>query len=280
MASLAPSIPRYGARRTVLDLLGEARSRQPLLYAYGMWLLALTVPVLMLGLVDGRTLDGAGVWLKPAKFLFSVAVFSLTTGWFFGCVRPERRNARPMRGLVGVLVGAGTLELAYIALQAARGVPSHFNRSSPLYEVLYGLMGLAAVALVGTAAVLSWEIARRPARGVRGDYLVAVVVGLILCVALGGGLGMYMAQQAGHSVGAVGGKVPLFGWNRSGGDLRIAHFLGIHAQQAIPLLAMLVGGASPRWRYATVVVGTAAYVALTCAVFMQAFHGQPLVPGA
>ncbi len=48
-----------------------------------------------------------------------------------------------------------------------------------------------------------------------------------------------MSQQAGHAVGAEGGQVPLFGWNRSGGDLRVAHFLGIHAEQAIPLLAAL-----------------------------------------
>lgn len=273
MASVALS-----GLRIRLGWLDEARARQPTLVSYALWLSALTVPVLLLGLVDHRTVDGVGVWLKPAKFLVSVAVFSLTTAWLFGCVRPERRTSLPMRGLATVLVGAGTLELAYIALQAARGLPSHFNRSSAMYEVLYGIMGVAALALVGTAAVLAWEIARRPARGVRGDYLAAVVIGLVLCVFMGGGLGMYMAQQSGHSVGAVGGSVPVFGWNRSGGDLRVAHFLGIHAQQAIPLIAYLAGGLSRPARLAVIAIGAIGYVILTTALFAQATRGVPLIP--
>lgn len=271
------SIP-LPTRSVAWSWLDEARTRQPLLVSYGLWLVALAVPVLLLGLVDHREQNGASVWLKPAKFLFSVAVFALTTAWFFGCVRPERRRSRPMRGVVGVLIGAGSLEILYIAFQAARGLPSHFNRSSPLYEVLYGVMGVAALLLVGTAAVLAWEIARRPARDVRGDYLLAVVIGLVLCVALGGGLGMYMAQQTGHAVGAVGGKVPLFGWNRSGGDLRIAHFLGIHAQQAIPLMAMIASGLGRPWRYGVVLTGSVIFLAVTLSVFAQAVHGSALVP--
>jgi hypothetical protein len=87
-----------------------------------------------------------------------------------------------------------------------------------------------------------------------------------------------MSQTAGHSVGAEGGRVFFFGWNRSGGDLRIAHFLGIHAQQAIPLLAAAVAGWSVRVRWATLATGTLAYVAVTLAVFAQAVAGRPLLP--
>jgi hypothetical protein len=72
--------------------------------------------------------------------------------------------------------------------------------------------------------------------------------------------------------------VPVFGWNRSGGDLRIAHFLGIHAEQAIPLLGAVLAAVAPRFRLWGLVAGTFAYCALTLAIFAQAVAGRPLFP--
>lgn len=273
MASLALQM-----KITQPSWLTLARERQPALTNYALLLLALAVPVLVGTLVDPRTIDGTNVWIKPAKFLVSVAIYSLTIAWFFQCVRPERRRSRTMRALAGTVIAAGSLEIAYITVQASRALPSHFNRSSVTYEVFYGAMGIAAVLLIGTAAVLAWEIARRPARGVRGVYLAAVVMGLVVCFVLGGGIGMYMAQQTGHSVGATGGQVPLFGWNRSGGDLRIAHFLGIHAQQAIPMMAIAVTRLRPRIRVAALTFGATMYIGITIAIFVQALQGRALVP--
>ncbi len=237
-------------------ILRELLSRQAALTVYGTILLALFLPAAGAQLIDPRTLDGVNVWAKPAKFLLSVAVFSLTMAWTFGYVRPERRGARAMRWLVIVLIGAGSFELSYIIWQAAHGLASHFNISSLFYVVMYGLMGVGAVSLVATTLPMAWEIARRPVAGMRGDYRASVIIGLVFCFALGGGFGMIMAQGTGHSVGAVGGHAPLFGWNRCGGDLRIPHFLGIHAQQAIPLLAIMAAALSGRLRWLAVIAGS------------------------
>lgn len=261
------------------SILGELFARQPTLARYGVATLALFGVTMLLQLVDPRTLDsGVGIWVKPAKFFFSVAVYALTTAWFFGYVRPERRNSGLMRLVIGLILIFGTFELAYITLQAARGMESHFNVSTPFYIAMYALMGIAAALLVGSTLPMAWEIARRPARGLQGSFVTAVVLGLILTFLLGGGLGGYMSSQIGHSVGAQGGHVPLFGWNRSGGDLRIAHFLGIHAQQAIPILGALITGFAARARWGLLIGGTAAYTALTLAVFFQAVAGRPLLP--
>ena len=266
------------ARLGRLTILTELLERQRTLALYGLAVLLLAVPVLALQAIDPRTLHGVSVWMKPAKFLVSVGIFALTAAWYWGYVAPERRNGRALRLTAAVLIGAASFELVYIALQAARGLDSHFNTASPLYAVMYSLMGVAAVLLVGTVLPLAWQIVRHPAEGLRRDFVAALAIGLLLTFLLGGGLGGYMSAQPGHSVGAHGGNLPLFGWNRSGGDLRVAHFLGIHAEQAIPLLAALVAGRSVRARWTALAAGTLAYVALTLAVFAQAVAGRPLLP--
>ena len=255
--------------------------RQGTLATYGIATLALSAIALMLQTLDPRILEsGVNVWVKPAKFFSSVGIFALTAAWFFGYVRPERRQSRLMKATVAVLIASGTFELLWINWQAANGLESHFNNDTPFYNMMYSLMGLGAVLLIGTTLPLAWEIARRPALRLSKDFIAAVVSGLALTFLLGGILGGYMSAQAGHSVGLEGGRTFLFGWNRSGGDLRIAHFLGIHAEQVIPILAALAAeaGWGRRARWALLVVGAAAYVALTLAVFAQAIAGRPLFP--
>jgi hypothetical protein len=271
----ALSLPAPAGR---IRILSELLERQRALAVYGLAVLLLAAAALALQSIDPRTLHGVDVWVKPAKFLFSVGLFSLTAAWFWGYVRPGRRESRAMRWTAWTLIASASFELLYIGLQAARGLDSHFNSSSALYGFMYSLMGVAALILTATTLPLAWEIARRPSEGLSRDFVAAVVVGLLLTFLLGSGFGFYMAQTPGHSVGAEGGRVFLFGWNRSGGDLRIAHFLGIHAQQAIPLLAALVAGWRVRARWAALAAGTAAYVALTVAVFAQAVAGRPLLP--
>lgn len=274
MASRALPIPAFP-----INPLAELIARQRALALYGLTLLALALGTAAMQLVDPRVLEsGINVWVKPTKFLVSVGVFAVTAAWFFGYVRPERCGSRAMRWTALVLILAGTFELLWIGWQGAQGLESHFNNDTPFYSIMYSLMGLFAVALIGTTLPLAWEIARRPAAGLRSDFVAAVVIGLLLTFLLGGGLGGYMSAQPGHSVGATGGHVPLFGWNRGGGDLRVAHFLGIHAQQALPILAALAGGLSVTRRSAVLAFGTFAYIGLTIAVFAQAVAGRPLLP--
>jgi hypothetical protein len=262
-------------------ILAELVLRQGSLAFYGVGMLTLSIVAVLLQRVDPRVLEsGVNVWVKPAKFFSSVGIFALTAAWFFGYVRPERRNSPMMRRTVALLIISGTFELLWISWQAANGLESHFNNDTVFYSVMYSLMGLFAVLLVGSTLPLAWEIARRPALHLQRDYVVAVVTGLLLTFLLGGILGGYMSSQAGHSVGAEGGRTFLFGWNRSGGDLRVAHFLGIHAEQAIPILAALAAGAGlgQRARWVLLMAGAATYVALTLAIFAQAVAGHPLLP--
>ncbi len=259
--------------------LAELIARHRPLALYGLALLILALAAAAMQALDPSVLaSGVGVWVKPTKFIVSVGVFALTAAWFFGYVRPERRDARAMRRTAALLVLAGTFELAWIGWQAAHGLESHFNNDAPYFAFMYSLMGLFALLLIGTTLPLAWEIGRRPAAGLRPDFVAAVVVGLLLTFLLGAGFGAYMSAQPGHSVGAEGGRVLLFGWNRSGGDLRVAHFLGIHAQQALPILAALASGFAARTGWRLLIGGAFVYTALTAGLFVQAVSGAPLFP--
>ncbi len=87
-----------------------------------------------------------------------------------------------------------------------------------------------------------------------------------------------MSAQVGHSIGVAdgGAGLPFVNWSTEGGDLRVAHFLGLHAFQAIPLAALVF----VRWRqqFATALtLGFAlAYFAGFSFLFIQAMHGKPL----
>jgi hypothetical protein len=87
-----------------------------------------------------------------------------------------------------------------------------------------------------------------------------------------------------HSVGVPDGGpgLPLVGWSTVGGDLRIGHFVGLHALQALPLLAILLSRffgtrLAERTRTRLLVVAGGGYGVLTKLLTWQALRGQPLL---
>jgi len=267
-----------GNRRTNRADGATFRLRTTLAF-FALVLVALLVAALAAVQIDGRTIDGVSVWAKPAKFLAAIAIHVLTFTWALGYVSPEKREAPVLRGAVLLLIGANIFELAWIGWQAAHGLHSHFNDDTPFFTLMYALMGLAAVAIVAVNLPLALMIWRHPKAGIGPDFRTAIIIGLVSAVLLGGGFGIYMSAQPGHAVGAVGGHFPLFGWNRLGGDLRVAHFLGIHAEQFIPLAGFMAGRLTRSLRWPVLLFATAAYVALTIFVFIQALEGRPFLHG-
>lgn len=257
-------------------LLDGVRRGDGILYASGWLWLALLAVAAVLAVFDPRTVLGIDPWIKPMKFLISFLLFSWTSAWIFGLLR----GPRPVRwflrwGIVASLV----VETVFIGLQAARGVPSHFNMSTPFDAYVFNAMGRMVVTnTLMTAGVLA--LASFPKPGVDRALLWGVRLGLAFFL-VGSLEGFVMVVQHAHTVGLADGGpgLPFLNWSRVGGDLRVAHFLGLHGLQVLPLGAWLIGRKVPKEpvRIASVFVLAILYLVLGTLAFVQASRGLPLL---
>ncbi|MEU5724247.1 hypothetical protein [Micromonospora sp. NPDC047738] len=259
--------------------------RPLMLFVAAMAVLALVSAV---GIVaDSRVLTGVPIWLKPFKFSVSFVLYGTTLAWMLSLL-PRRSRVAEWAGTV--IVAMGVVEMAIIVGQVLRGTTSHFNGTTPLNGILFSLMGAAIMVLFVAHLVIGIVVLRQPIADRVGKYAVGLGLGLTL-------LGMLVAipmvlpsQEPGiegisgaHSVGVPDGGpgLPLVGWSTTGGDLRIGHFVGMHALQALPLLAILLrrflGRLDERTQVRLLMVAGGAYGALTMLLTWQALRGQPLL---
>jgi len=262
-----------------------------------MWL-ALSMVVLsivsIIGLVvDPRITLGAPLWAKPLKFALSIALYSLTLSWLIGMLT---RHSRLAWWLGSISVTFLAAEMVVIVGAAGFGSTSHFNVSTPFATTLWSTMAISIVIVWAAAvliAVLLWRYTiADPARALA--IKAGVVIGLI-----GMGLAFLMtspnAEQlndfqgiaGAHAVGVPDGGegLPFLGWSTVGGDLRIPHFVGMHALQLLPLSALglellaqrLAPLRSSLVRRRIVLTLVALYAGITALLTAQALSGQSIV---
>jgi len=248
---------------------------QRALTRYGAALLALASAGIIWAWRDPRNVDGETVALKPTRFALSIGVYMLTASAMFTYVRPERRSALLPRAAVWTMVVGSTVELSCIVLQAARARRSHFNRSTPGNAAIYSVMGAFAILFIGAVLPLAWEIAQRPDKHADRNMVQATVAGLLMTFVAGGGTGALMSARGRHAIGRENARLPVFGWNMTGGDVRVPHFFGIHAMQALPMIAAGANALSPRRAKPFFVAGALAYGFLTAGLLYQSLRGKP-----
>ena len=248
-------------------------------------------------LLDHRVITGAPAWLKPAKFAISVSLYCFTFVWLLGFVKTRPRLARFAANVTAV---SFIVEMTVILMQAARGTTSHFNLTSPLNTFLWLSMG-AFIVVVWTmnlllAIVLPFE--RIPDRPFAWSLRLGLLVSL---VGMAGGFFMVrptheqlvaIAANHGprivgaHSVGVADGGpgLPVVGWSTAGGDLRVAHFLGIHAMQILPFFGWFVARRRNWFAYfneihrlALVCTFGFAYLGIVLLLLWQALRGQSVI---
>jgi hypothetical protein len=261
----------------IVAVVSELRERNRTLFAVTLANFALAVVFTGLIALDGRTLLGRNVWTKPWKFATSIAVFTATMGWILPSLSLSERTERVVSYTIG---GAMAIEIALISTQAARGVASHFNNSTPLDTTIFMVMGITITISSVAVAYVLWRVVRNPP-ALPTAYRWGIVLGMFLFVVTSF-QGWLMIFQEGHAVGAPedGPGLPLLNWSLTGGDLRVSHFVGLHALQVLPLTGYCAsrwsGGSSTR---SLGIVGAAGslYVLLVGLTFLQALRGTPFV---
>lgn len=200
---------------------------------------------------DPRTLRGVSVWAKPLKFMAALALFAATTAVLMDAAGP----AAPLTGIATLVIVTSTFEAAYIAYQASRGEPSHYNTSDALHTALTVIMAVGAIGLTASQAWLAWAIMDTNPAGSSSVTILGAVTGLLATFVLATVSGFMLAARRAPE----GPGMPLVGWQRRG-DLRPAHFMGVHAQQIIPALGLLAERLPGRAAHAAFAAMTAAYV--------------------
>jgi hypothetical protein len=254
-------------------------ARQPMLWSFAVILLALTVPTLSALAIDSRQLYGIDVWSKILKFEVSLALYFGTIAWFWDYLRADSRSGRVLKAFAYAAVGAAVFEMTYMIVQAGRGVPSHFNESTPVEAILFALMGIGAIVLSALSLAMAVAMVRNGRRDLAPAFRLSLILGLGLTFVLGVGAGIAIAQNGSHWVAAAhtdAGGFPIFGWTRSGGDLRVAHFFGMHAMQILPVAGWLIarrqpGGTGLVWAAAVGLTGLRGFT------LWQALSGLPFL---
>ncbi|GLZ76062.1 hypothetical protein Afil01_08690 [Actinorhabdospora filicis] len=234
-------------------------------------------------IVDDRMITGLPIWAKPLKFAISIAAYALSMAYLLPLVPKMKRTVWWSGTIIALMLG---YEMVPIAGQAMRGTTSHFNETTPFDAAVWETMTIAIIVMwvANLAAVIVLTFARIGDRALTRALRWGGAIALI-----GVGLGAMMPPQrsgvdgiaGAHTVGGGDGGpgLPVLGWSTTGGDLRIAHFVGMHALQAIPLLALFLAGriADETRRARIVLVAAFAYAGLTALVLWQALRGESLV---
>jgi hypothetical protein len=273
-------------------LLARLRRAAPALTIVG-FVMAADLFFCLVGLVvDHRVITGAPAWLKPAKFALSTMLAS----WSFAyCIASTTVWPRFARVLDFLLAAGLFLEIALIDMQAARGTTSHFNISNDFDATVYAVMGVSIACIWLSMLLLTIVLFRQPFAGSAWGW--SLRLGMVLALfgtGSGGLMTMPSSQQlaeehatgripivGAHTVGATdGGRgLSVTGWSVEHGDLRIAHFIGMHGLQVLPLLAWWIArrGLPEGTQRHLIFSFAGSYLALFFLLLWQAFRGQPIV---
>ncbi|HEY5968805.1 MAG TPA: hypothetical protein VIU35_12585 [Chitinophagaceae bacterium] len=246
----------------------ELKRRNALLFWFGLFNLAVAIVCLILMPFEKTQILGVNRWLKPFKFYSSVGIMILTMGWLLYYLN----NPKKIKLFSWLMVLTMFFENGLIIAQAIRKTSSHFNATSALNGIVFNLMGMLIAIFTITVIFVCISFFKQKQFSIPDAYVWGIRLGLLFFIifSLEGGL---MVGLLKHTVGGLDGGpgLPLVNWSTEYGDLRIAHFIGIHSLQVLPL----VGNYFSKTKRQTIIFSVV-YFLLASILFLQAMKGIPL----
>ena len=245
-------------------------------------------------ILDPRLITNAPAFIKPLKFILSSGIYLATFLFLITLVSGKHRWLQITAGITAIGL---FIENIIITAQAIRGIPSHFNYTTDFDILLFNIMGgtIMLLAVLNLLLGIWFFFQRLPdpviAWGIRTGVLITFA-GMVVAVLMTSGptptqraqfeAGERPSAIGAHSVGVEDGGpgLPFFGWSTEGGDLRVPHFVGLHAMQVLPLLGYLLSRRRDlllRQRLTLLFTGAFAYLGLLVLLTWQALRGQSIV---
>jgi hypothetical protein len=251
-----------------MNILKELRRRNKLLYWFGCFNIIVAITCMVLQLTDDAKLLNVSRWLKPMKFYLSVGLMVWTMNWLLYYLS----NSKKVRVYSWLIVVTMFFENGLILMQAIRGTTSHFNVRDPFNGMVFSAMGLLILVFTITVIFIAIHFFRQKEFGIMPSYVWGIRLGLVFFILFSLQAGV-MLKLLKHTVGAADGSegLPIFNWSKHYGDLRIAHFIGLHSLQVLPLIGYYIArNKNQLFLYAGL------YFTIAAALFIQALKGIPL----
>lgn len=251
-----------------MQFIHQLKFKNEALFYFGLACLIFSVLCLVLSKLTTTQVYNISAWYKPFKFAFSTFLYAWAMAWY--CSYLPNFNLPLFNWSVIVLLG---FEIAYIAFQASKGQLSHYNISTSLYSFLYTAMAIAASAITIYTAYVGWLFCINTFPELPSFYVWAIRIGIFIFVIFAFE-GFVMGSRLTHTIGGPdgGAGLPLLNWSTKFGDPRIAHFVGMHALQVLPVIAFYVFKNSK----ITIAAGIL-YLLLAIITLVQALNGKPLI---
>jgi hypothetical protein len=245
-------------------------------------------------IIDDRILQYVPIWLKPFKFSVSSLVF-ISSILFLLKYIPNKKFIVVTNKIVsyGLMI-----ELIIIYLQVFRGRMSHFNNQTIEDMILFQIMAITIVCVWLGFGVYAWKLFKTSEYADDMIYKGIQVGAIITFLTMPFAFTMPQPSKTQlqeiiknkSQIGLVVGShtvdekdpsqtYPLTGWAKTGGDLRIAHFLGLHALQILPILAFLLNGINLSIQNRKRILSTTGflYFIIVILTLAQALNGSSLL---
>lgn len=259
------------------EIFRIVRKHSPILFGIVMIHVCFALVALIGVFIDDRTLMGINVWIKPLKFCISGAIYIFTVGYYTTLYPYSNLKRNSINNIVSFTL---LVEIGIIVFQGARAVQSHYNQSSLFDGLLFAAMGILIAVNVLIMVFFIFDTIRLKMKTEKSVQL-GILFGWIIMV-VGSWIGGQMINQLGHNIGiADGGEgLPLVNWSTVAGDLRVAHFFGLHGLQIIPLFAFWLSKKvkiEVTKQLMLVTVFALLYASFIGFVFYQAKQGVPFI---
>ncbi|WP_156365060.1 hypothetical protein [Sciscionella sediminilitoris] len=222
---------------------------------------------LLVQAVLGGPWAGPVSWRKPAEFglAFGVTLFAVTAA--STRIAASARSRAPSLGLFAI---ACTVEVLAITVQAWRGVPSHFNTTTPIDSVFAMAAAFGGGVIVLSILTLTIAAIRKPLPAETRATRIAVLCGFFSLV---------LALLIGAAMIAIGERtmftVSLEAAYWAATVLVPAHAVAMQGILVLPALAWLTthtGWSAPR-RTRIIMLGSTGYLLCTAVVVIEAAFG-------